>query len=151
MPERRQEDFDRDFTEMVSGLDMAPFGPPPATDLAAEPADLREPQEHHRPLSPARDPLNLAEAIDRAEVEEPAPSEYLPPPLPPLQAPRGVQAVGWACAGYVLIALVLTIVGVRLPAWAGWVAIVAFVAALIIGWRSLPRDRDPGDGDGAVV
>lgn len=159
MSDRRQEDYDRDFVAMVSGLEMAPLTSEPSSP--ADPRDLPQPPEPPDlrvgrsevidPRPAARDYFNLSQSLDDAEPDEPAPSEYQPPPLPPMRAPRGVSAVGWGCAAYVLLALILTVIGVRLPGWAGWLAIVAFVAAILIGWRSLPRHRNPEDGDGAVV
>lgn len=150
MAERRQDDFDRDFTAMVSGLEMEGIGsgnqPAPA-DPPLEPPDFRvQPRK-----VPPTDDFNLDRALAQASPDEPDRSEYTPPPLPPLRAPRGLAAVAWGCFGYALVALVLTIAGVRLPAWAGWAGIAAFVTALVIGWRLLPKDRDPGAGDGAVV
>jgi hypothetical protein len=149
MTERRQEDFDRDFTAMVSGLEMDGLDAEeaePAVPLP-EPPDFRTLRP---PDLPAAD-FNLEESLSQASPDEPHRSEYLPPPLPPMRPPRGVAIVAWALFGYSLVALILIIIGVRLPSWAGWAAIVAFVAALILGWRLLPKDRDPGDGDGAVV
>lgn len=153
MADRRQEDYDRDFAAMVSGIEMDPLpqqapSPTDTTELA-EPPDFRMQRES---MSPRRiEDFNLSDALDRAEPEEPDPSEYEPPPLPPMRRPQGLHLVGWICAAYVLAALVLTIVGVSLPIWAGWAAVVAFVAALVIGWQALPKHRDPSDGDGAVV
>jgi hypothetical protein len=150
MTERGQEDFDRDFTAMVSGLEMDPEGTldePAASAEVAEPPDFRRP---HPTDAPSGD-FNLERALSQASPDEPDRSEYTPPPLPPLRPPRGPAAVGWLCFAYALAVLMLTIVGVRIPVWAGWAAIVAFVAAIVLGWRSLPRDRDPGSGDGAVV
>lgn len=149
MAERRQEDYDRDFTAMISGLHMegpSADPPPPAAD---EPPDLR-PDPGVRFTDPF-ETFNLSGALEEVEPDEPDPTEYTPAPLPPIRRPRGLVAVAWACAGYVLVAMLATIFGVRLPGWAGWLAVGAFVAAIIIGWRSLPKNRDPSDGDGAVV
>lgn len=150
MAERRQDDYDRDFTAMVSGLEMEGVGtgsePTTAEDLP-EPPDFRVP----RPLTSPPADFNLDRALSQASPDEPDRSEYIPPPLPPLRAPRGRAAIGWACFAYALVAFVLTVIGVRLPAWAGWAAIASFGTAIVLGWRSLPKDRDPGSGDGALV
>lgn len=149
MNERRQEDFDRDFTAMVSGLEMDDLGPQQVESIEQppDPPDLRE--------LPTADPpaagFNLEQALSQASPDEPDRSDYVPPPLPPMRPPRGLAIVAWALFGYSLAALILVILGVRLPSWAGWAAVVAFVAALVLGWRLLPKHRDPGDGDGAVV
>lgn len=149
MSERRQEDFDRDFSAMVSGLEMdgvdaqeaEPAGPPP------DPPDFRE---LRAPDPPAVD-FNLQEALSQASPDEPERADYVPPPLPPMQRPRRLAIVAWILFGYALVALILVIIGVRLPTWAGWAAVGAFVVALVLGWRLLPKHRNPGDGDGAVV
>lgn len=157
MKSRRQDEFDRDFTAMVSGLEMEGFRVD--SPAAEDPPDLRSgspgSRRGHDPLDDRPedpfDEFNMEAALDETEPDDPDPSEYTPPPLPPMRAPSGLGLVGWACATYVLATVILTIIGVDLPRWAGWLAIGAFVAALVIGWRSLPRDRDPDSGDGAVV
>lgn len=145
MSERRQEDYDRDFSAMVSGMAMEDFG----TDSTMSPID--PPDLRPTPPEPSRGDFNLGEALSRATPDEPDPSEYTPPPLPPMRAPRGLAALAWICFGYAVLALLLTIIGVRLPLWAGWAAVIAFVTAILVGWRLLPKDRDPDSGDGAVV
>lgn len=147
MTDRRQEDFDRDFRAMVSGLEMDDADPPEPAPTPTEPPDLRAASS---PPADEPDMFNLSAALEEAGPEEPDPAEYTPPPLPPMRRPRGWAALGWVLAAYVATVLVLTIVGVRLPGWAGWLAVVAFVAAILIGWRMLPKHRDPDD-DGAIV
>ena len=150
MRERRQEDYDRDFTAMVSGLELD--GPDQAEDTTGAVEDAAPLPAPPQPVQrPEADDFNLEQALDRNTPDEPHRSEYTPPPLPPLRPPRGLAAVAWGLFGYSLLALILTIAGVRLPEGAGWAAIVAFVAALVLGWRLLPKHRDPGDNDGAVV
>lgn len=148
MSDRRQDEFDRDFSAMVSGLQMEGFSPVSPADHLEEPPDLRAEPDFRSDSSATA--FNLTAAVEEAEPDEPDRSEYVPPPLPPMRVRTKAAALGWTCAAYVLAALLLTIVGVRLPLWAGWLAVVAFVAAVVIGWRSLPRDRDTDD-DGAVV
>ncbi|GAB3697991.1 hypothetical protein [Mariniluteicoccus flavus] len=126
-PGRRPEDFDRDFAAIVAQI---------------ESTRLKEPEQGW---------LNLGDEIEAAEPDEPPEKDWKPEPLPGPRKPSALAAVGWACAAYVVAVLVLTIVGVSLPSILVYLAIAAFVAALGIGFMKLPRDRDPGDGDGAVV
>ncbi|NNG18532.1 hypothetical protein HJ590_02880 [Naumannella sp. ID2617S] len=147
MNERRPEDYDRDFAQLVSGLELG--GGPESSPPPADPPDLsarRTPRAH--PSDP--DWFSMDESLERAEPDEPDASEWKPDPLP---APRfGTLAlVSLGLFGYCLVVLLLVIFGAKPAPWVGWTAAAAFVAAMLIGWRALPRDRDPGDGDGAVV
>ncbi|GAB3623435.1 hypothetical protein GCM10027418_15180 [Mariniluteicoccus endophyticus] len=127
MTERRPEDFDRDFADIVGQI---------------EASRMKEPEHGW---------LNLEDAIDDVEVPEPPEEEWKPAPLPPPSHPSALAAVGWTCAAYAVAVVLLTIFRVSLPPVLGYLAIAAFVAALVIGFLKLPRDRDPYDGDGAVV
>lgn len=128
MTERRPEDYDRDFADIVAQLDRARMDEPEAGWL------------------------NLEESIDAAEPDEPPADEWKPEPLPAPRTPSPLAALGWACAAYCLAVIVLTIVGVRLPAILGWIGVAAFVGAMVIGFLGLPRGGDHDrDGDGAVV
>lgn len=148
MPERRPEDYDRDFAELVSGLELG--GGPDSSPSPSEPPDLSS--RRTPPRAPQPDPgwFNLGESLDQAEPDEPDPSEWKPE-AQPMPRPKGPALVSLGLFGYCVVILVLVIVGVRLPMWIAWTAVGAFVAAMLIGWRALPRDRDPGDGDGAVI
>lgn len=127
MSERRPEDYDRDFADIVARI---------------EGEQMTEPEHGW---------LNLTESIAAAEPDEPSPTEWKPAPLPPPTRPSPLAAVGWGCSAYCLAVIVLTISGVSLPAILGWVAVAAFLLAMAIGVSRLPRSRDPHDGDGAVV
>lgn len=149
MPERRPEDYDRDFAEMVSGLELD--GGPDSSPSPSEPPDLSA-----RPTPPPRaarqepDWFSLGDSLERAEPDEPDPSEWKPE-AQPMPQPKGPALISLGLFGYCVVILVLVIVGVQLPVWIAWTAVAAFVSAMLIGWRALPRDRDPGDGDGAVL
>ncbi|WP_026926725.1 hypothetical protein [Granulicoccus phenolivorans] len=156
--ERRPEDYERDFADLVSGLELDevssyPTGsaaPPSETAgfTAGEPEDLRP--AHRRTRHPQRDWFNLEEAVERTDSSEPERSEWTPEPLPELNRPALPSVVGWLCFAFSLGAVLVTLFGVRLPGWMGIAAVLAFVASIaILIWR-LPNKPD-SDGNGAVV
>lgn len=142
---RRPEDYDRDFEALVSGLGMK-------GSETESPRAEGTPEEFES--EGERDWFRMDEAIERATPDpepEPGEAEYKPPPLPPLSRPSLLVAAGWLCFSYCVATVLLTIVGVSLPAWMGYLAVFAFVAAIaILIWR-LPKNSDPRDDNGAVV
>jgi hypothetical protein len=85
------------------------------------------------PLAPATEPV--------VDIEH-----FIPPPVEPLPRPGLPALVGWIGIGYACVFVLLTAMGVRLPASAGWLAIVCFVGSFAILITRLPRSRPPGDG-----
>lgn len=155
--ERRPEEYERDFAEMVSGLQLDDFsadpGPapePPGTPgfSAGEPEDLRP--AHRRTRRPQGDWFNLEEAVERAEPGEPDRSEWAPEPLPEMRRPGTLTIVGWLCFAFSLGTVLVTLFGVRLPGWMGIAAVIAFVTSIAMLILRLPKSSD-SDGDGAVV
>ena len=95
-------------------------------------------------------PTDRAHGRRRLDDADPEQVErFVPPPLEPLPRPDLLTALGWVGIGYAVLFVLVTAVGVRLPGWTGWLAIVGFVAALVILISRQPRHRPPGDG--AVV
>jgi hypothetical protein len=78
-----------------------------------------------------------------AEIEE---ERFVPPPVPPLRRPALPAVFGWIGISYAVVFVLLTAVGIRLPAAAGWLAVAGFVSSFAILLSRLPRSRPPGDG-----
>ena len=76
---------------------------------------------------------------------------FVPPPPPPLPKPAWPVLLAWLGMGYAVLMVLAVVVGVRLPAWAGWLAIIGFVGGFGILVTRLPRSRPPDAGDGAVL
>jgi hypothetical protein len=66
--------------------------------------------------------------------------------VPPLRRPALPALFGWIGISYAVVFVLLTAVGVRLPAAAGWLAVAGFVSSFAIMLSRLPRSRPPGDG-----
>jgi hypothetical protein len=105
------------------------------------------------PLVPAAvDPDRTDRAPARRRLEDGEVEEverFVPPPLEPLPRPGVVTVLGWIGIGYAVLFVLITAAGLRLPGWAGWLAIAGFGGALVILISRQPRHRPPGDG--AVV
>jgi hypothetical protein len=98
-------------------------------------------------VPPAVDPATADRLPKRAAAEStPEPERFVPPPLEPLPRPDLPSLLGWIGIGFAVLFVLITAVGLRLPAWAGWLAIIGFVGALAVLIARLPRQRPPGDG-----
>jgi hypothetical protein len=84
-------------------------------------------------------------------AEQPTEERYIPEPLPPLQRPAIPALLGWIGIGYAIVIVLAATLGVRFPAWAGWIAVGCFVGGFGILMTRLPKERPPGAGDGAVL
>ena len=126
------------------GADVLSADPPPRTDdLPEQPLFRFVPY-----VPPAVDPATADRALPhRAAAEStPEPDRFVPPPLEPLPRPDLPSLLGWIGIGIAVLFVLITAVGLRLPAWAGWLAIIGFVGALAVLIARLPRQRPPGDG-----
>jgi hypothetical protein len=100
-------------------------------------------------FAPAAEPAAADLALPHRAAAEPTPEQleqFVPPPLEPLPRPDLPSLLGWIGIGLAVLFVLITAVGLRLPAWAGWLAIVGFVGALAVLIVRLPRQRPPGDG-----
>jgi hypothetical protein len=100
-------------------------------------------------VPPAADPATADRALPSRAAAEPTPEQlerFVPPPLEPLPRPDLPSLLGWIGIGFAVLFVLITAVGLRLPAWAGWLAIIGFVGALAVLIARLPRQRPPGDG-----
>jgi hypothetical protein len=120
-----------------------PTSPPRTDDLPEQPLFRFVPY-----VPPAVDPATADRALPhRAAAEStPEPERFVPPPLEPLPRPDLPSLLGWIGIGIAVLFVLITAVGIRLPAWAGWLAIIGFVGALAVLIARLPRQRPPGDG-----
>lgn len=142
-------------------------------DLIADYERTADESDGYRPLppeppvadhpTPGSVPLLDTSWVDRHSLfrfEEPEPVEepefveddrFVPEPMEPIHRPDPPVLIAWIGLAYAVLAVLVSIFGVRLPAWAGWLAVVSFVGALAIMVTRLPRNRPPDSGDGAVL
>jgi hypothetical protein len=131
----------------------------PSQDTAPQQAAPVEPRVDDPPEQPlfrfvpyvpsAADPATADRALPSRAAAEPPPEQlerFVPPPLEPLPRPDLPSLLGWIGIGFAVLFVLITAVGLRLPAWAGWLAIIGFVGALGVLIARLPRQRPPGDG-----
>ncbi len=147
-----REAVDRAFAEMMAGYHLTAERPDPSpvveaadvvADVAAEPELTRaEPHPQFLFVEP-EPPLPTS--------ERPVAEPYVPEPLPPLRRPGIPALLGWIGIGYAVLAVLVAAVGVRLPTWAGWLAVGGFLGGFAILLTQLPRNRPPDAGDGAVL
>jgi hypothetical protein len=142
-----REAIDQAFADLVAGYHLtadrvdpplAQHGAEQRPPVSAPPESWTDPGSEHVP-SPLPEPI---EAARPAEPEE----RFIPPPLEPLPRLNAATLLGWMGFGYAVLFVLLTAVGVRLPALAGWLAIGGFVSSFAILVSRLPRSRPPGDG-----
>lgn len=110
------------------------------TDEPAEPAPAAEQVDE-----PAPEPDEPPELI---ESEEP----FVPPDPGPFPFPAPDRGLAWlGVFGAPAILLFTVVTGVRLPEWAGWLMVAAFIGGFCYLVFSMPRTpREPWD-DGAEV
>ena len=147
MSDDDREAIDRAFADLVAGYHLtADRSDPPSAQHGAEqrPPVSASPETWTEPapelvLSPLPEPIETAPP---AEPEE----RFIRPPIEPLPRPKATALLGWMGFGYAVVFVLLTAVGIRLPALAGWLAIGGFVSSFAILVSQLPRSRPPGDG-----
>jgi hypothetical protein len=128
IPEEDPAAIDRAFAELVAGYHLTAQRPDPPTQ-PVEPALTSPPP----PVEPTPPPAPEAE-------------RFVPPPIEPLPRPGLPAVLGWIGIGYAIVFVLLTAVGMRLPAIAGWLAILGFIGSFVILIIRLPRSRPPDDG-----
>ena len=167
-----REAIDRAFAELVAGYHLTAERPEPAEPRPDMSVSAESPSPFPaEPASRSSDPATPGWADDHplfryepaaTEVgqpgvepsgpDAPAPEDhYVPPPPPPLPKPGWPALLGWLGMGYAIVVVLAVVVGVDLPVWAGWAAIIGFVGGFGILVVRLPRHRPPDAGDGAVV
>lgn len=144
-----REAIDRAFAELVAGYHLT--ADRPDSLVADHSVEQRLPDG--APSESAPDPAPEAEQVllrlpEPLELASPAAHEdrFIPPPVEPLPRLSASALLGWIGIGYAVVFVLLTAVGIRLPALAGWLAIGGFVSSFAILVSQLPRSRPPGDG-----
>ena len=134
--DRSDDAVDRAFADLVAGYHLTADRAEPAA-----PAPAREPDRE--PTTWAADhPLFRYEETEPDEPEE-VEERFVPPPPPPLPKPAWPVLLAWLGMGYAVLMVLAVVVGVRLPAWAGWLAVIGFVAGFGLLVTRLPRSRPP--------
>jgi hypothetical protein len=164
------ESVDRTFAEMMAGYHLTADRPDPLARLSEDPAGA---VDRERPASvpldkPRDDPdtsvpdrswaeshplfvYESAESADFEEVAETVEDRFVPEPLPPLSKPAWPVLIAWLGLGYSIVVMLAAVLGIGLPAWAGWMALAGFVGGMGLLFARLPRTRPPEAGDGAVL
>ena len=156
--EEDRDAVDRAFADLVAGYHLTSDRPDPlehphpdpvgdgvstaaqaeTTDLSTADPGLREPA------------LFRFEPVE--EVEAPvAEEQFVPEPLMPLPRPAWPVLVAWIAIGYAVLAVLAAALGLNLPRWAGWLALLGFMGGFGLLVTRLPRHRPPDAGDGAVL
>lgn len=121
--------------------------PGPAPRTPAEPAGplgsalFRFPDPAAGAQPPGEDHPDVVDEVD----------PFVPGPPMPIPRPAWPVLVAWIAMGYAVLVVLAISVGIRLPAWAGWLALVGFVGGFGTLVSRLPRHRPPDAGDGAVL
>lgn len=144
--QHERDEVDRAFADLVAGYHLTadrPEPPPPAppTPFTPAPSDATWAADH--PLFSYTEP----DPEPEVEVEE----RFVPDPPAPLPKPAWPTLIGWLGMGYAVLAMLAVVIGVRLPPWVGWLALVGFVGGFALLVSRLPRTRPPDAGDGAVL
>ena len=149
--------IDRAFAELVAGYHMTADRPDPLVPntrdeptVASPTSDLGDSAANWAADHPLFGFVESSAEAPRPAAE-PAEERYVPEPLPPLQRPAVPALLGWIGIGYAIVLVLAATLGLRFPAWMGWVAVGSFVGGFGILMTRLPRERPPGSGDGAVL
>lgn len=155
--EHDRDAVDRAFADLVAGWHLTADRPNPSA-------------ESQRTLEPTAEPLVAATETDASDAgwadqhplfrysgpptseERPEPEpRFVPEPPPALPRPGWPALLAWLAMGYAVLAVLAAALGVRLPTWAGWCAVVGFIGGFGVLLTRLPRHRSPDAGDGAVL
>jgi hypothetical protein len=149
--------IDRAFAELVAGYHLTADRLDPLSSESPDEPTVSSPVQEREESAPdwAADHPLFGVVETRAEqpvaAEEPTEERYIPEPLPPLRRPAVPALLGWIGVGFAIVVVLAATLGLRFPAWAGWLAVGSFVGGFGILMTRLPRERPPGAGDGAVL
>jgi hypothetical protein len=166
---------DRAFADLVAGYHLTSDRPDPLREQSAtsDATTTRDPASEaaaETDAAPTTTDADGAAAADREragwadshplfryveppELPPPAATEddFVPEPLMPLPRPAWPVLVAWIAMGYAVLAVLAAAIGVNLPNWAVWSALVGFIGGFALLVTRLPRHRDPDAGNGAVL
>jgi hypothetical protein len=166
-----REAVDRAFADMVAGYHLTadrpdPLSEPPAQsdqglldqgsldqathDTQAETATTTQPQVPEA-IWASNHPLFRFEEPSVPDDQPDPDEQFVPEPLIPLVRPAWPAMVAWIAMGYAVLAVLAITLGIKLPAWAGWAALICFVGGFGILMTRLPLHRPPDAGNGAVL
>lgn len=151
---------DRAFADLVAGYHLTSDRPDPFADqLSAEAATATRDDDASTGRADQQPLFKMAEASDAQPSQDPldppelfeAEERFVPEPLGPLPKPAWPVLLAWIGMGYAVVAVLAAALGLRLPAFAGWLALIGFVGGFALLVTRLPRHRPPDAGDGAVL
>jgi hypothetical protein len=156
--EEDRDAVDRAFADLVAGYHLTSDRPDPLDQPSPEVAQdgaSTAPQPDTTDLSTA-DPGLREPALFRFEPPEeveapPVVEKFVPDPPLPLPRPAWPVLVAWIAMGYAVLAVLAAALGLNLPRWAGWLALLGFMGGFGLLVTRLPRHRPPDAGDGAVL
>ncbi|MGO4956454.1 hypothetical protein ACTQ49_04130 [Luteococcus sp. Sow4_B9] len=106
-------------------------------------------EEFGRSPAPDPEPFNMMKAMDEVEPDAPDDPFVAPQPLP-----RPISTPGFLVSSLLLSFSTLVMLGAVFGApvhnLTGW-AVVTFVLGMVVAWRSLPKQPQDLDDDGAQV
>ena len=153
--EQDRDAVDRAFADLVAGWHLTADRPEPDGDLKPTLAPTAEPvattAEAQTPDATWADQHPLFRYPDRQPLEQEPEERFVPEPPPALPRPGWPVLLAWLAMGYAVLAVLAAALGVRLPAWAGWCAVIGFIGGFAVLLTRLPRHRSPDAGDGAVL
>ncbi|HET9871712.1 MAG TPA: hypothetical protein VFP89_03825 [Propionibacteriaceae bacterium] len=175
-----REAIDRAFAEMMAGYHLTADRPDPVSRTGESPVTVagedslsvaggESPSGSHPAPAQPKDPAAPVKPVDTSWVDahplfsyQPPPAapadsaedhedRFTPPPPPPLPKPAWPVLIAWLGLGYSILIMLAAVVGVMVPPWAGWMALIGFVGGMGLLFARLPRTRPPDAGDGAVL
>ncbi|WP_158604448.1 hypothetical protein [Nocardioides mangrovicus] len=122
-----------------------------------ERATLDDPPAEVEPLVRPQPSPQSASQADRVEEHDPAPEadpedHFVPPEPPPMSLPEPPRLLAWAgVLGVPVLAVVLAVVHVAVPSWAGVLGLAWFVGGFGYLVATMRRGDDDDWDDGAVI
>ncbi|MCW2803786.1 MAG: hypothetical protein QOF52_1777 [Propionibacteriaceae bacterium] len=163
-----REAIDRAFAELMAGYHLTSDRPDPLAAERQQPKADTDPEPgltspidtswaDAHPLfsfqpaeTASKSSANRGDSEEADEVD-PADDAFTPEEPAPLPKPAWPVLIAWLGLGYSILVMLAAVVGIRPPAWAGWLALIGFVGGIGLLFARLPRSRPPDAGDGAVL